>query len=77
MNLRCKIVAFQGEDHVLHNKMYIYNNPTEQVNCFKCLGYYIAYENHKKSVKILNYNTAMGTKDRAFTPNSVQMHTVN
>jgi hypothetical protein len=37
---KTKLMAFQ-EKYLNHSKIYIYNKITEQVSCFKYLGYYV------------------------------------
>jgi len=38
--VKTEIMAFHGKDPI-HSEICIYNKVTEQVNCFKFLGYYI------------------------------------
>jgi hypothetical protein len=59
-------MGFQGKDYI-SNKICIYSKLTEQIDCFKCLGYCITYGNKKKkdiSETARNYNRAMRIKNQ-------------
>jgi len=45
--VKIKLVAFHGIDHIRSKICICIYNGTEQVKCFKYLGYYMAYRNEK------------------------------
>jgi len=42
------IIMFYTDKDCIRSEICIYNKVTEQINCFKYLGYYITYTNYKR-----------------------------
>jgi hypothetical protein len=69
---KSRAISFKGKEHI-RSKICVYDKPVEQVSSFKHLGYNISYEKDINiSMKILNYNRAMGIINQIFKPSLVQ-----